>query len=455
MEEDRIRRIPPHNSEAEKSVIGSMLMSREAVAVAAELLTREDFYQPQYGLIFEAMCALTDDMKPLDVVTLQNKLKEMDAAAEVSDMEFLKDFLSSVPTSVNIREYATIVKEKATLRRLIDATTEISDRCYRDNEEAEVLLDETEQKIFRILQQRPVQDYTPIKEVVLDTIDRIELAAKSKNHLTGLPTGFQELDLKLSGLQNSDLILIAARPSMGKTAFALNIAAYMAFRQHFPVAVFSLEMPKEQLMNRLIGLESHVNTQNIRDGKLTDEDWKKIAGGANIISRSSLILDDTPNISLAEFRSKARKYKLDHDIKIIFIDYLQLMEVSGGRASENRQLEISTISRALKSLARELGIPVVALSQLNRSAEQREDHRPMLSDLRESGAIEQDADVVMFIYRDEVYNKDTDKKNVAEIIVAKQRNGPIGTVELVWLPDYTKFATPNRRGASRARDEID
>ncbi len=300
-------------------------------------------------------------------------------------------------------------------------------------------MDNAEKTIFSVLQQRSSDSARPIKEVVLDTLDAIENASKSSSHVTGLETGFVDLDYKTSGFQNSDLILVAARPSMGKTAFVLNIAEHMAFRKNMPCALFSLEMSNQQLMNRLLSLESRVNSQNIRTGKLSDDEWQKLVEAATSIASSGLIIDDTPGINLQEFRSRARKYKVDHDIRIIFIDYLQLMAGSG-RGGENRQQEISDISRALKSLARELNIPIVALSQLNRGVETRDDHRPMLSDLRESGAIEQDADVVMFIYRDDYYHKDTEEKGIAEIIIAKQRNGPIGTTKLAWLPEYTKFA---------------
>ena len=345
-------------------------------------------------------------------------------------MAFVTDIIAAVPTSANIRYYANIVAEKATLRRLIKVMSEIENDCYLGREEVRTILDRTEKEVFAVLQQRTGGEYTPIRDIVLQTLTRIENAAKAKSAVTGLATGFIDLDYKTSGFQNSDFILIAARPSMGKTAFVLNICQYMAFRENIPCALFSLEMSKDQLMNRLFALES----------------WAKLVEGAGTISNSRLIIDDTPGINLQEFRSKARKYKLDADIQIIFIDYLQLMAGNGGR-SENRQQEISDISRALKSLARELNIPIVALSQLNRGVEQREDHRPMLSDLRESGAIEQDADVVMFIYRDEYYNKDSsENKGIAEIIVAKQRNGPIGTVKLAWIPEYTKFANAERGG---------
>ena len=324
------------------------------------------------------------------------------------------------------------------LRKLIKVNEDIANTCYLAREKTEDILEETEKKIFDLLQYRSTGDFVPIKQVVLNALDKIEKASKNKGTVTGIPTGFIDLDYKTSGFQPSDLILIAARPSMGKTAFVLNVAQNMAFKEEKTVAIFSLEMSKEQLVNRLFSLESKVDSQALRTGNLTDEDWAKLIEGAAVVGKSNLIIDDTPGISIAELRSKCRKFKLEHNLGIIIIDYLQLM--SGGKRSESRQQEISEISRSLKAVARELNVPVVALSQLSRAVEQRPDHRPMLSDLRESGAIEQDADVVMFLYRDDYYNKDTDKKNIAEVIIAKQRNGPIGTVELVWLPNYTKFA---------------
>ncbi|MCR5294555.1 MAG: replicative DNA helicase [Lachnospiraceae bacterium] len=445
MEESLIRRIPPHSTEAEKSVIGSMLLGKEAVMTAVEILDREDFYERQYGMIFEAMRELNEEGKPVDVITLQDRLMEKDVPPELTDMSFVRDILSAVPTSANVRYYAEIVAEKALLRRIIRVTSEIENDCYQGKSDIKEILEKTEKNVFEVLQQKSSGEFVPIRDVVLMALERIEEASKSKGRVTGLPTGFIDLDNKTSGFQNSDFILIAARPSMGKTAFVLNIAEYMAFRQGIPCAVFSLEMSRDQLMNRLFALESRVNAQALRTGKLKDDEWEKLVEGAGIISNSQLVIDDTPGIGIQEFRSKARKYKLDFDIKIIFIDYLQLMAGNGGR-SDNRQQEISDISRALKSLARELNIPIVALSQLNRSVEQRDDHRPILSDLRESGAIEQDADVVMFIYRDDYYHKDTEERGVAEIIIAKQRNGPIGTVKLVWLPEYTKFANMRGKG---------
>jgi replicative DNA helicase len=438
MEEALIKRILPHSAEAEQSVIGSMLMGREAIMTASEMLTSEDFYQHQYGIVFDAMVELFNEGKAVDVITLQNRLREKDVPPEISAMEFVRDLLNVVPTSANVKYYATIVSEKAMLRRLIRLTEEIGNSCYLNKEPVEEILETSEKKLFQLFQQRDSGDMVPIRQVVLETLENIEKASKTKGSVTGLATGFTDLDYKTSGFQNSDLILVAARPSMGKTAFVLNIAEYMAFRQNKSVAVFSLEMSKNQLMNRLFAMESRVNSQNLRTGSLKDEDWSKLIESAGVIGESRLIIDDTPGITVRELRSKCRKYKLEHGLDIVMIDYLQLMS-GGGRGSDSRQQEISDISRSLKSLARELNVPIVALSQLSRAVEQRQDHRPMLSDLRESGAIEQDADVVMFIYRDDYYHKDSDQKGVAEIIIAKQRNGPIGTVNLVWLPDYTKF----------------
>lgn len=438
MEEALIKRVLPHSVEAEQSVIGSMIMDRDAIMTASEVITSEDFYQSQYGVLFDAMLELYNEGKPVDLVTLQERLREKDVPPEISSLEFVRDLLDAVPTSANVRHYATIVKEKSMLRKLIKVNEDIANTCYLAREKTEDILEETEKKIFDLLQYRSTGDFVPIKQVVLNALDKIEKASKNKGTVTGIPTGFIDLDYKTSGFQPSDLILIAARPSMGKTAFVLNVAQHMAFKEGKTVAIFSLEMSKEQLVNRLFSLESKVDSQALRTGNLTDEDWAKLIEGAAVVGKSNLIIDDTPGISIAELRSKCRKFKLEHDLGIIIIDYLQLM--SGGKHSESRQQEISEISRSLKAVARELNVPVVALSQLSRAVEQRPDHRPMLSDLRESGAIEQDADVVMFLYRDDYYNKDTDKKNIAEVIIAKQRNGPIGTVELVWLPNYTKFA---------------
>ena len=443
-EETLIKRTMPNSLEAEQSLIGSMIMDRDAIMVASELLVKEDFYHQQYGILFEAMVELFNNREPVDLITLQNKLKEKNVPPEISALEYVKDLVDAVPTSANAKYYAEIVKDKAMLRRMIRTTEDITNDCYQGTESTEVLLEQTEKKIFDLLQNRGGGDYVPIKQVVLNELDKIEKASKTQGTVTGIATGFLDLDYKTAGLQPSDLILVAARPSMGKTAFVLNIAQYVAFHSDLCTAIFSLEMSKEQLVNRLFSLESRVDAQKLRTGNLSDADWEKLIEGAGTIGKSKLIIDDTPGISISEMRSKCRKYKLEHDLKLIIIDYLQLMSGSGGRASDSRQQEISDISRSLKALARELHVPVIALSQLSRAVEQRPDHRPMLSDLRESGAIEQDADVVMFIYRDDYYNKDTEDKGIAEIIIAKQRNGPIGTVNLVWLPEYTKFANMER-----------
>ena len=438
MEEALVKRIMPNSLEAEQSVIGSMIMDKEAIMTAGEILIEEDFYHKQYGILFESMLDLFNAGEPVDLITLQNKLKEKDVPAEISSLEFVRDLVTSVPTSANVKYYANIVKEKAVLRKLIKTTQSIEDECYLGKESVEDILADTEKSIFNLVQNRGGGDYVPIKQVVINALDKIEKASKQKGSVTGIATGFVDLDYQMAGLQPSDLILIAARPSMGKTAFVLNIAQYVAIHSQQTTAIFSLEMSKEQLVNRMFSLESRVDAQKLRSGNLTDADWEMLIEGAGNVGRSKLIIDDTPGISISELRSKCRKYKLEHDLKLIIIDYLQLMSGSG-RHSESRQQEISDISRSLKALARELNVPVVALSQLSRAVEQRPDHRPMLSDLRESGAIEQDADVVMFIYRDDYYNKDSEMKGISEIIVAKQRNGPIGTVNLVWLPQYTEI----------------
>ncbi|MDE5891891.1 MAG: replicative DNA helicase [Acetatifactor sp.] len=438
MDEIAIKRILPHSVEAEQAVIGSMIMDRDAITVAGEIIMGEDFYNRQYGILFETMVELNDKGCPVDLVTLQDKLKEKDVPPEVSSLEFVRDLLGMVTTSANIKYYANIVAEKSTLRRLIKLNEEIANTCYVGKESLENILEDTEKRVFQLVQKRNTEDFTPIRQVVMNAMDRIEAASRQKGAVTGIATGFLDLDYRTAGLQPSDLILIAARPSMGKTAFVLNIAQHIAFKLNLTVAIFSLEMSKEQLVNRLFSLQSSVDAQNLRTGQLNDEEWEKLIESAGVIGRSNLFIDDTPGISIAELRTKCRKLKLEHNLSIIIIDYLQLM--SGGGRSESRQQEISEISRSLKGLARELHVPVVALSQLSRAVEQRPDRRPLMSDLRESGAIEQDADVVMFIYRDDYYNHDTEKKDIAEIIIGKQRNGPIGTVELAWLPRYTRFA---------------
>ena len=427
MEEALIKRTMPNSLESEQSVVGSMIMDRDAILTASEILTKDDFYHQQYGVLFEAIVELYNSGQPVDLVTLQNKLREKDVPPEVASLEYISDLGAAVPVTVNVASYAQIIK----------VNQEIENDCYNGKESVTEILEKTEHDIFALVQNHGNSEYVPIRQVVMNAIHKIEQASKQKGTVTGIPTGFIDLDYQTAGLQPSDLILIAARPSMGKTAFVLNLAQYVAFHEDLCTAIFSLEMSKEQLVNRLFSLESRVDAQKLRTGNLQESEWEKLIEGAGIIGNSHLIIDDTPGISISELRSKCRKYKMDQDLRLIIIDYLQLM--SGSGRSESRQQEISEISRSLKALARELNVPVIALSQLSRAVEQRPDHRPMLSDLRESGAIEQDADVVMFIYRDDYYNKDTELKNISEIIVAKQRNGPIGTINLAWLPEYTKF----------------
>lgn len=444
MEEALLKRILPHSIEAEQSVIGAMIMDREAIIVASETLSNADFYSRQYGVIFEAMVELNDEGKPVDLVTLQNRLKEKDLPPEVASLEFVRDLMSATLTSANIKHYANIVAEKSTLRKLIRLNEEIANNCYGGKESLDFILEDTEKRVFELIQKSHSSEFVSIRQVVLNALDKIELASKNKGNVTGVATGFIDLDYRTAGMQPSDLILIAARPSMGKTALLLNIAQHVVLKQKQCVAIFSLEMSKEQLVNRLFSMESRVDSQHLRTGNLSDMEWEKLIESASEIGKSNLIIDDTPGISIPELRSKCRKYKLEHNLQMIIIDYLQLMSGSGNRSSDSRQQEISDISRSLKSIARELKVPVIAASQLSRAVEQRPDHRPMLSDLRESGAIEQDADVVMFIYRDEYYNKESEKKGIAEIIIAKQRNGPVGTIELAFLPEYTRFANLSR-----------
>ncbi len=439
MEEAVIKRIMPHSPEAEQGVIGAMLLDHDAIVAAAEILQPEDFYQMQYGVIFASMVELYNEGRPVDLITLQDRLKEKDLPPEVYSLEFVRDLLDSVPTSTNVRYYAKIVYEKAVLRRLIRASEEIASTCYAGKERLDDILEQTEKSIFGLVQRGTTEEIEPIDRVALRVLGKIEEAAKNKNAVTGIATGYRDLDQLLSGLQPSDLVLIAARPSMGKTAFALNIAQYCALRKDQAVLIFSLEMNNDQLVNRIFAMESGVSAQQLRTGDLSDGDWDRLLEGVSTVAGSQILIADTPGISVPEMRRRCRKLFLEHDIKLVIVDYLQLMAGTGRRV-ESRQLEVAEISRSLKGLARELKVPVVALSQLSRAPETRSgDHRPVLSDLRDSGAIEQDADVVMFLYRDEVYNKDTEKKNRLEVIVAKQRNGPLGTVELAWLPDKQRF----------------
>ena len=443
-DEELIKRILPHDQAAESSVIGSMMMDPEAISVAQKYLSPDDFYQKSFGLLFSAIVSLDNEGQPVDSVTIQNRLREMDAPENIATDSYLAQLVTAVPTSTNIEYYAKIVADKSRLRTMIRTMESLTNSCYLNRESVQALMAETEEKMFRVLQTKESQDYVPIQDVVMEEISKISAAARQNSSVTGLSTGFADLDFKTSGFQPSDLILIAARPSMGKTAFALNIGDYMAIRQHKNVAIFSLEMSKGQLVRRLFAQEANIDSQKLRNGNLASTEWDSLIAGADMIGKSGLIIDDTPGITVPEMRSKCRRYKLEQGLDIIIIDYLQLMSGSSKRSSDSRQQEISEISRSLKGLARELNVPVVALSQLSRAVEHRPDHRPVLSDLRESGAIEQDADVVMFLYREDYYKPDTERKGIADCIIAKQRNGPLGDVELAWLPEYTKFASIER-----------
>ncbi len=441
-EEELIKKTPPHSKSAEQSVIGSMILDPETVITVTEILEAEDFYDKRYGLIFSAITGLEKEGKPIDIITIENRIKEMDQPLGAIETDVLKELVIAVPTSVNVVHHAEIVYKNSLLRKLIKVAEKISLNCYTGESNLEDILQLTEKEIFDLLQKRQVSDATDIKQVIISVIESIEAASKSGGTVTGIPTGFHDLDYKMAGLQNSDLILIAARPSMGKTAFALNIAEYVTVKKNVTTAIFSLEMSKEQLAKRILAMNSRVDSQKLRTGDLSDREWGDIVDSARIIGETNLVIDDTPGISITELRSKCRKLKLEKNLGLVMIDYIQLM--TGSKQTESRQQEISEISRSLKALAREINAPIIALSQLSRRVEQRDDKRPMLSDLRESGAIEQDADVVMFIYRDEYYNKDTETPGVTEIIIGKQRNGPIGTVRLGWKSELTKFVNIER-----------
>ncbi len=432
-------RIPPQSLEAEQSVLGSMLIDKEVVPVVMEILKPEDFYRPDHKEIYDVIIELFDRAQPIDLITVSERLKLHGKLELVGGLEYLTNIATEVPTTANVKHYAKIVEEKALLRKLIKASSDIVDLGYSASEEVSFILDKAEQNIFDILQKRSSQGFVPIKDVLVDTFNKLEELYNNSGNITGIPTGFADLDFKTSGLHNSDLILIAARPAMGKTAFALNLAQNAAVHSNVPVAVFSLEMSREQLVNRMLCSEAMVDSNRMKTGKLEDNDWQKVAKALGPLSEAPIFIDDTPGVSITEIRAKCRRLKLEHNLGLVIIDYLQLMQGSRSK-SENRQQEISEISRSLKILAKEINVPVITLSQLSRAPEARTDHRPILSDLRESGAIEQDADIVMFLYRDDYYNPETEKKNIAEVILAKHRNGSTGTVELVWLGQYTKFA---------------
>ncbi len=438
-----LKRTLPNSIEAEQAVIGSIFIDEEAINVASEIITPADFFNKQYGIIYGVMLELYHDKKKIDYLTVADRLRSKEVPEDMINIEYLVKIVQMVPTSSNIKYYAEIVSSKATLRRLIRMSGDIENTCYEDKEPLEKILEDTEKKLYEVVLKRNSEEFEPIGVAVNRTIDGIEAAYKAGGSITGIPSGFIDLDYMTSGFHGSELILIAARPAMGKTAFVLNIAQNMAFKQGKNVAIFSLEMGKEQLLQRLFALEGNIEAGHLRNGRLDEDEWFKLTEAADTIADSNLVIDDSGDINVQSLRSKCRKYKMEHGLDVIIIDYLQLM--SGGGRNESRQQEISEISRSLKLLARELNIPVIALSQLSRGVESRPDKRPMMSDLRESGAIEQDADVVMFIYRDDYYNKDTEKKNISEIIIGKQRSGPVGTIELAWLPEYTKFGNLEKR----------
>lgn len=437
MEEEVIKRVLPQSEEAERAVIGCILLEPAIITEAALEISGSDFYRQYYGIMFDSMTELNNDGITVDAIILQNKLREKGIPEEYSSLSFLAEVIDSVKTSVDWKYYAEIVKEKSVLRNLIKITEGIANQCYSGKDSYKNILENTEKQIFQVLQNEGRKKEKSMTDILLNVIKSIQKASERRSQVTGIPSGFYELDKRTAGFQPSNLILIAARPAMGKTAFVLNIAEYVAIKKEIPVAIFSLEMSAEELVKRIISMNSRVKAQNLRTGELQDDEWNSVIDSTISLSGSKLIIDDTGGLSIGEFRSKCRKYKLEHDIQMVIIDYLQLM--SGGKKIESRQQEISEISRSLKNLAMELQIPVIALSQLNRSVEQRPDKRPGLADLRESGAIEQDADIVMFLYRDEYYNKDTEEPGVSEVIIGKQRSGPTGTVKLAWLAEYTKF----------------
>lgn len=437
-------KVPPHDVEAEQAVLGSMLTDKDAVISAIEVLKVEDFYRTDNKSIYEAIMNLYNKAEPIDIITVKDELESLGKFEQVGGLEYLASLPDKVPTTANAMKYIKIVEEKSILRNLIKTANEIIELGYDPTEDVSDIMEGAEKKIFNIMQNKDKKSYSPIKDVLVDSFTQLEELYNRKQHITGVPSGFVELDYKTAGFHGSDLVLIAARPAMGKTAFALNIATNAAVRANVPVAIFSLEMSKEQLVNRILCSEAMVDSNKVRTGKLEEDDWTKLAGSIGPLSEAEIYIDDTPGISITEIRAKCRKLKLEKNIGMVVIDYLQLVQGSNKR-NGSREQEISEISRSLKILAKEIGVPVIALSQLSRAAEQRPDHRPMLSDLRESGAIEQDADIVMFLYRDDYYNKDSEKKDIAEVIIAKHRGGSTGTVELLWLGSYTKFVNLEKR----------
>ncbi|MFD6440555.1 replicative DNA helicase [Peribacillus sp. NPDC060186] len=437
-------RIPPQNIEAEQAVLGAIFLEPSSLTVTSEVLIPEDFYRSSHQKIFNVMIKLNDEGKAVDLITVTEELAAAKNLEEVGGVSYLSELAGSVPTAANIEYYARIVEEKSLLRRLIRTATNIAQEGYSREDEVEELLGEAEKTIMEVAQRKNSGSFQNIKDVLVRTYDNIEVLTNRKGDVTGIPTGFAELDRMTAGFQRNDLIIVGARPSVGKTAFALNIAQNVATKTEENVAIFSLEMGSEQLVMRMLCAEGNINAQNLRTGSLTDEDWRKLTMAMGSLSNAGIYIDDTPGVRIGEIRSKCRRLKQEHGLGMILIDYLQLIQ-GDGRSGDNRQQEVSEISRSLKALARELEVPVIALSQLSRGVEQRQDKRPMMSDIRESGSIEQDADIVAFLYRDDYYDKESENKNIIEIIIAKQRNGPVGTVSLAFVKEYNKFVNLERR----------
>ena len=437
-----IGRIPPHSVESEQSILGSILLDKEAIITVTETIKPEDFYKEAHKIIYECMMKLNNKNEPIDLITLTEELKKQGHLENIGGISYITSLSTIVPTTSNVKYYADIVKEKSVLRKLIRVSNDILNLGYDSSIKVEDILEKAEKQIFDISQEKSSEDFQTINSVLMDTYDTIEKLYTNKEDITGITTGFDDLNKKTNGLQRTDLLLVAARPAMGKTAFSLNLVQNAALKGDASVAVFSLEMSKEQLVQRMLSAQSHVELKKIKTGNLDENDWPRIIDAMSVLSNANIYIDDTPGIKIGELRSKCRKLKIEKGLDLILIDYLQLMEGDGG--NESRQQEISKISRSLKIIAKELNCPVVALSQLSRAPEQRSDHRPMLSDLRESGAIEQDADIVMFLYRDEYYHPDSERKNIGEIIIAKNRHGETGSVELVWLGEIQKFANKAR-----------
>lgn len=438
-------RLPPHNHEAEQAILGAILLEPSVFASVNERVRAEDFYQRSHQQLFQVMNDLIEKGKPVDLVTLTAELQDRNCLDEVGGVTYLTELVESVPTAANVEHYAKIVEEKSLLRRLIYTATQIAQSGYTSSEEVSEIIDHAEKKILEISQHRIRGEFVSIRDVLVETYEQIEALHFNKTGLRGTPSGFVDLDRMTSGFQKSDLIIIAARPSMGKTAFALNVAQNVAIRTGETVAIFNLEMSAPQLVMRMIAAEGNIDAQAFRTGDLKEEDWEKLTMAISTLSESPIFIDDTPGITIYDIRAKLRRLQAEHGLGLVIIDYLQLIS---GVKGDSRQQEISEISRSLKLLARELNVPVISLSQLSRAVEQRQDKRPMLSDLRESGSIEQDADIVAFLYRDDYYNEESEKKNIAEVIIGKQRNGPVGKVELLFLKNYNKFLSLETRFTS-------